>query len=450
MLPVSAPPSSLSWLAYVRAVLEFGVPMALMYAFTCLLIVAFDTTYLTAVQQCYNPATHTTTNAAGVPLLASWSCIYNGLACLVSGSLATQPQQLPHQHQICTPIQLVVAPLSNLMYNSQTTNLAKHGLHPRYLHMLVNMQLLFGPLFIIVIIGHVWAHVRHATTNTWAVVHGKFGVRRNGRHRVQQRIFAQQPFLVMSSVIFPLMVLSTVPHQEPRFLLPLVIPIALAAGIAAETSQPKRCLKDKAESLHASTTQDRTKCCRKHGLVVLWVVFNGVMVVLFGGLHQAGVLRALVHINNSESASDIYISSTLSSVAAPGTAASVGQDKLSELAITSTAKRFCVAGLKVYSLPRFLLSAMPEHADVRDWGSTPLEDVVESLMNPCKQEGRKWMLLFPGSMAALVESALETRGLKLINREHFFPHLTMEAPPTALSVHELSLVVAQVGMMEDE
>jgi phosphatidylinositol glycan class Z len=32
------------------------------------------------------------------------------------------------------------------MYNVKTENLSEHGLHPRYLHLLVNMPLLFGPL----------------------------------------------------------------------------------------------------------------------------------------------------------------------------------------------------------------------------------------------------------------------------------------------------------------
>lgn len=36
--------------------------------------------------------------------------------------------------------------LNNLRYNLDETNLAQHGLHPRYLHLLVNYPVLFGNL----------------------------------------------------------------------------------------------------------------------------------------------------------------------------------------------------------------------------------------------------------------------------------------------------------------
>jgi hypothetical protein len=39
-----------------------------------------------------------------------------------------------------------LAPLNALRYNSQTSNLAEHGIHPRVTHALVNLPLMFGPL----------------------------------------------------------------------------------------------------------------------------------------------------------------------------------------------------------------------------------------------------------------------------------------------------------------
>lgn len=43
----------------------------------------------------------------------------------------------------------VVTPLNFLKYNMNTKNLATHGLHPRFLHVLVNVPLLFSVLGII-------------------------------------------------------------------------------------------------------------------------------------------------------------------------------------------------------------------------------------------------------------------------------------------------------------
>ena len=44
---------------------------------------------------------------------------------------------------------LVVAPLASLRYNLDAHNLAAHGLHGRWLHVAVNMPLLFGPLALV-------------------------------------------------------------------------------------------------------------------------------------------------------------------------------------------------------------------------------------------------------------------------------------------------------------
>ncbi|CAG8825822.1 3870_t:CDS:2, partial [Dentiscutata erythropus] len=43
---------------------------------------------------------------------------------------------------------LLFTPLNNLAYNINSDNLAEHGIHPRYLHIL-NFVLLFGPLVLL-------------------------------------------------------------------------------------------------------------------------------------------------------------------------------------------------------------------------------------------------------------------------------------------------------------
>ena len=82
----------------------------------------------------------------------------------------------------------VLTPLNSLAYNADPKNLAEHGLHPRFLHGVVNMPLLFGPLYLALL---------------WR---------------------GQLPF----AALFPLLALSLAPHQEPRFLLPLAPILALA------------------------------------------------------------------------------------------------------------------------------------------------------------------------------------------------------------------------------
>lgn len=42
-------------------------------------------------------------------------------------------------------LRFVLTPYNNLLYNISPDNLAKHGLHPRWLHIAVNMPLIVGP-----------------------------------------------------------------------------------------------------------------------------------------------------------------------------------------------------------------------------------------------------------------------------------------------------------------
>jgi phosphatidylinositol glycan class Z len=43
---------------------------------------------------------------------------------------------------------IVITPLNNLLYNLNVDNLAQHGIHPRYTHLIINLPMLYGPLAI--------------------------------------------------------------------------------------------------------------------------------------------------------------------------------------------------------------------------------------------------------------------------------------------------------------
>lgn len=43
----------------------------------------------------------------------------------------------------------IITPLNNLVYNLDPEKLASHGVHPLYLHIAVNLPLLFGPLVLL-------------------------------------------------------------------------------------------------------------------------------------------------------------------------------------------------------------------------------------------------------------------------------------------------------------
>ncbi|RAL10084.1 glycosylphosphatidylinositol-alpha 1,2 mannosyltransferase smp3 [Aspergillus homomorphus CBS 101889] len=143
----------------------------------------------------------------------------------------------------------IITPLNNLLYNTNQSNLALHGLHPRYHHFLVNLPQLLGPAYIVMILS---------VFNLSAV-----------------------PFWLRDmraiSAISATALLSIFPHQEPRFLLPCV-PLLIS------------CL--------------RLRNTRKSRLfLVTWMIFNATLGFLMGVYHQGGVVPAQLAMRSIISAS---------------------------------------------------------------------------------------------------------------------------------------------------
>ncbi|KAJ5179578.1 GPI mannosyltransferase 4 [Penicillium capsulatum] len=129
----------------------------------------------------------------------------------------------------------IITPLNNVLYNSDASNLATHGLHPHYQHFVANLLQLLGPAYIAMILSlFSWPIVP-----TWM---------RNTR---------------TLSAFSATVLLSIFPHQEPRFLIPCV-PLLLS-------------------------------CVRMHRsrvFLAIWIVFNAFMGFLMGVYHQGGVVPA--------------------------------------------------------------------------------------------------------------------------------------------------------------
>lgn len=132
--------------------------------------------------------------------------------------------------------QLVVTPLNFARYNSDSANLAKHGLHPRWLHLLVNLPQLVGPALL----------------------------------RLKMNRFASAGLAGVAG-------LSLFPHQEARFLLPAV-PLLLL-GVDTGGRAPGHRL------TRAASPSRQTR-------VALWIAFNAAAALVYGTLHQAGVFPA--------------------------------------------------------------------------------------------------------------------------------------------------------------
>ncbi|KAI8060977.1 Alg9-like mannosyltransferase family-domain-containing protein [Gongronella butleri] len=141
---------------------------------------------------------------------------------------------------------VVLTPLNNLHYNLDASNLAEHGLHPHYLHLLVNLPMLYGPL---------------AFMALWAIYAASKFIRRDR--------FAYLFYVLVSIVVVSMVGLSAMPHQEARFLVPLLVPLILLY------------------------TWDQSISIGSIYFLLLWVAFNFVFSVVMGNMHQGGVVPSM-------------------------------------------------------------------------------------------------------------------------------------------------------------
>jgi len=152
---------------------------------------------------------------------------------------------------------LTVTPINFIWYNTQADNLAEHGIHPRFTHFAVNFPLLFTVLSL----GFFSDVFRWCRMSVARCTAGK------------QSSVSRQRLLLICCII-PTGLLSLFPHQEPRFLIPL-LPV-LAALYADEVTASR------------FTT-------------ALWIITNVCGCLFYGSVHQGGVLPCLGHLQQTHS-----------------------------------------------------------------------------------------------------------------------------------------------------
>ena len=182
----------------------------------------------------------------------------------------------------------VVTPYNALAYNLDTKNLATHGIHPRCTHLLINFPMLFGPLAWVAYRASFEA-ARSFATRSFSLGTKKRAASAGGSPNaggsperakrtpttgaVTSANATRAALLALITV--PLVCLSLAPHQEPRFLLPL-LPAAAAAAAA-----------DGAAAQIASSPV----------ALATWSAANLLGAAFFGFAHQGGVVPAVTQLS---------------------------------------------------------------------------------------------------------------------------------------------------------
>ena len=171
----------------------------------------------------------------------------------------------------------VVTPLNFLKYNVNTKNLQDHGLHPHYVHFLVNVPLLYNVLGIIGLVTF------------GKMLHSGIKAQWLDLPRIQSVVG-----LMTASFITPIALLSIFPHQEPRFIIPTLLPLVfLYAPNMSQTSGVDTVSRIAENNVHPDASSGRTKLSK---MQIIWFILNITLTLFYGYAHQGGVLPLTSHI----------------------------------------------------------------------------------------------------------------------------------------------------------
>ncbi|XP_061861875.1 GPI mannosyltransferase 4 [Colius striatus] len=261
---------------------------------------------------------------------------------------------------------MIVTPFNFLSYNLNPHNLALHGSHPRVTHFTVNGIMLFGILHILAIDAgfkmlkkyiHQLLWVRsHDCGSPGLVVHSK-----------------GSPTLLLFYFV-PLAFLSLFSHQEPRFLIPLILPLVLF-----------------------STSQNRAMKW-KHVIII----FNILGALLFGCLHQGGLIPCLFHL----------------------------EQLMHSPESSNPPKHYTLLFAHTYMPPRSLLNIgkTDTHVEVIDMAGSEEETLCQTVEQGAKNftcADCHVFVIIPGTVRATIAKC----GVSFKNETMIFPHLSMEDPP---------------------
>ena len=164
---------------------------------------------------------------------------------------------------------IVFTPWNFIKYNAMQAH--KHGHHPIFTHFLVNIPLLFGPiaflwyskLVLLLLRSSLFARGHHNNEHDCST----------DDHLYLDYKYHHQ-FVLAFAVLVPVLVLSFIPHQEPRFIMPVIIPLILL--LSHKIVGPK----------HLPV------------FLLSWCVWNAIGCLFFGLFHQGGIIPSLLHLEN--------------------------------------------------------------------------------------------------------------------------------------------------------
>ncbi|XP_078694322.1 GPI alpha-1,2-mannosyltransferase 4-like [Branchiostoma floridae x Branchiostoma belcheri] len=330
---------------------------------------------------------------------------------------------------------LTVTPLNLLSYNFDKSKLEQHGLHPRVTHLFVNTPLLFGVLAILaftdvpLLVMTIFSNFKHSESTTETVDRGISSSKKETRQKsnelktkgVQEKSCGELDMGIFFLLCYfvPIFIMSLVAHHEPRYISPCLVPLVLAY---------------------------HSKLAWKGGKKLLFVGFvvgNVLGGVLFGVLHQGGVVPSLLHLHNlvhqqqsTETVHITYFHTYMPSGHLLGIHGNQTANQNIGMSHKVTNDR---AGPQVH---------------LHDLAGAPVTVLLDKLRMVYQEKqvsnSTHVYIVSPSSLHSTFSK--HNADMKIVLREVFFPHLSIEDPPRVQDIihtrlDELNTLLGELRLM---
>lgn len=163
---------------------------------------------------------------------------------------------------------IVITPFNFLIFNQDLHNLKRFGIHSRYLIVLIIMPFLFGPFYLILLKDTLNICINFVSSYS----------------KSSKPIVGHLSIISLITIWFSSLSLSTIPHQEYRFLLPLMLPLILSI---------------------ASPINFSSKYIKK--FLFLFIIFQIAICLILGVFHQAGLSKLLIEFEPQDTSPCMFI-----------------------------------------------------------------------------------------------------------------------------------------------
>lgn len=315
----------------------------------------------------------------------------------------------------------VLTPFNFIKYNIDTDNLKNHGLHPKITHFLVNVPLLYNILGIYGLLA--FLHILYRA----------FSRRWSSLPRIQS-IFG----LMTATFLIPIALLSIIPHQEPRFIIPVTLPLVFLHSQRIRRISEQSSVVSRKENGYTAFFKAKVKPDGRDGLLATWYIVNMIFTLFFGFLHQAGIYPLVNHLHKEIEAKPRLTTLHLVTSHIYPIPLSLLQIKYGAAAtmISNSTRRY-QKSRDVYT---------------HELGTVGMEQVVQKIIDLqekseqiWKEKKLKYRLYYasPSSRSFDFRLACTDHNITVKVETIFYPHLSTEALPNG----EISSVLSQLGLV---